>query len=396
MEVKTFLEKDPMLYLQLIKKTKENAMPDIFILFLPPYIYDDQNFLNSLREALNPCTYITLSTIGSMSDERLIYDSLGGFSLKFERDGSFDTFFISDLSNSDIDVVKKEVESFLKPIKDTTYLIFSTASNLQLNLLLDSIFKSQEYPKIRLYGGVASSNLKGFETYISVNDSILQDGLIIIRLRNVVSYSTVSFGFIPVGTTYRVTKAKGNRIYELDGMSIEYFLYNLLLNTGVKPQDLDMHTTSEVLWEFPLLVIDQDKRYITSIRTFAEYDPENKGMSLYGLINENSLIKLATGDSEDLLRDVQARAKEFFDITIHLNRKPDLILNISCTARNYILLEDKKESKEQAIYHSFLKNFKVSGFLTFGEVGHDRFGKPGEFFNESSILVGLEEIWNTD
>lgn len=175
-------------------------------------------------------------------------------------------------------------------------------------------------------------------------------------------------------------------------MNVEYFLFNLLSNTQLKPEDLTQETTSEVLWEFPLLLIDEDRKYITSIRTFNEFDKDEKCVKFYGLIREGSLIKLSTGDSEDILKDVEIRAKEFYSMLTYSKRKPELILNISCTARNYVLLTDNRESAEQEIYSNTLRDFNTVGFLTFGEIGLDRFGKPGEFFNETSILVGLEEL----
>ncbi|MCX7738014.1 MAG: hypothetical protein N2Z80_01155 [Hydrogenothermaceae bacterium] len=60
--------------------------------------------------------------------------------------------------------------------------------------------------------------------------------------------------------------------------------------------------------------------------------------------------------------------------------------------KNYLFSSDGRTSDEQKIYHNYLRMFSIVGFLTFGEIGPDRFGKPGEFFNETYILVALEEI----
>lgn len=56
-----------------------------------------------------------------------------------------------------------------------------------------------------------------------MNGQLLKDGFVILNLENVISFNTISLGFIPVGTTYTVTKARDNKIYSLDDMPVVYF-----------------------------------------------------------------------------------------------------------------------------------------------------------------------------
>lgn len=390
MKVYTFFKENLESFLETVANLKDKL--DFCIFFIPPKFYLDSDSIEKIYNHIYPIRFITLSAVGVMESDKLGYDCFGGFGVKFERGGSFEILKIESFSDKNIDKVAKEVSDFLSTGENCTYLIFSVSENRYLNKLLNIIFKREKAPKVRLYGGIASSNLKDFKTFISVDREVYEDALIIIKLVNVISYNTVSFGFIPVGPSYKITKSYENQIFEIDGMSAEYFLFNLLNNTGIKPAELNKELTSEILWEFPLLLIEPEKKYIKSIRTFKRFNLDNKSLEFYGLVEEGSIIKLSTGDSEDILKDIEIRGKEFYDMVIYGKRKPELILNISCTARNYVLLSDKKHSDEQKIYHSYLDKFSISGFLTFGEIGPDRFGKPGEFFNETSILVGLEEI----
>lgn len=388
MRVYTFFERNFDDFISKLSKLKDNL--DLGIFFIPPQVYLYKDSITTLYNILNPVKFVTLSAVGVMKDDKLEYGYFGGFGIKFERGGSSDILVVNNFSREDINYTADKIIHFLVADKDATYMIFSTSSNRELNMLLDIIFKDKGM-LCRLYGGVASSNLDGFKTFVSVDNSIYEDSIIIIRLKKVLSYNTLSFGFIPVGTYYKITKAIQNQIFEIDGVSAEHFLFNLLNSTGIKPAQLDDKFISKVLWEFPLLLIDQERRYIKSIRTFKKFNSDSKAIEFYGLVEEGSLIKLSVGDSEDILKDVDIRGKEFYNMITYGKRKPELILNISCTARNYVLLSDNKHEDEQKIYYSYLNRFKLSGFLTFGEIGPDRFGKPGEFFNETSILVGLEE-----
>lgn len=81
------------------------------------------------------------------------------------------------------------------------------------------------------------------------------------------------------------------------------------------------------------------------------FDNEDESFMFYGEVLEGSKIKLSTGDSEDILMDVKIRSEEFGNIINVRSLKPDFVLNITCTARNYILLGDNMESKEQEIYY---------------------------------------------
>jgi len=368
-----------------LKEIKENFRPDLFIIYMPYNYFEDKNF-NLINEAVNSVENVIISTVATVKDDQLIYNSIGGVALKFEKNGK-----ISIKSKNDISQNIKSSASFLEksliPESYGTNLIFSTSSNLSVHRILSSIFNKQQ--GIRLYGGVASSDAEDFRTYLSHNGKIIKDGFLILNLYNIYSFNTVSMGFIPIGTTYTVTKAKDNKIYSLDDMPVSYFLNNILNNTGVSIEDLDPVNTSQIMWEFPFLFIDEEG-HISHLLVPMMYDPVDGGYAFYGEVVQGSKVKLSTGDSEDILIDVKLRAGEFKNICLKRGY-PDLIFNITCTARNFVLLSDKKEKEEQKIYHQHLKKSPITGFLTFGEIGPDRMGKPGKFYNETSILIGLVE-----
>lgn len=384
MKVKVFLEKDIKKAKEIVSKTASEMNPDLFI-FFAPYRFFESGSLFNLSEDTN-C--IGISTVAVVKDDQIEYNAFGGIFISFEKTGRCNLRQIDSIS-ADLEGSINFLEKNLIPEERGTNLIFSTSSNLQVNKVLNRVFKNRNRD-IRLYGGIASSDAPDFRTYISVNGQLLKDGFVILNLENVISFNTISLGFIPVGTTYTVTKARDNKIYSLDDMPVVYFLNNILKNTGIKPQDLDPVKTSEVLWEFPFLFIE-DSGYISHLLVPMCFDNEDESFMFYGEVLEGSKIKLSTGDSEDILMDVKIRSEEFGNIINVRSLKPDFVLNITCTARNYILLGDNMESKEQEIYYEKIKEIPFAGFLTFGEIGPDRMGKAGKFYNETSILVGFVE-----
>lgn len=391
MKVKVYLEKDIFDLMEKIKKDKEEYIPDLYIFFLPSFIFTRTIYKSFLKEVIQPSDCIGISTMGVMKNDEFFYDYFGVLSIKFTKNGEKEFLFIPQLSNYDLEQIKKEVLSFLKEDKNSTYLIFSTTSDWELNYILDAIFKNQNFPNIRLYGGIASSSLQNLDTYITYKGEVSNNGLILLRLKNVISYNTLSFGFHPIGIDYKITKAEKNKIFEINGKTVKIFFENLIQNTSANILNFENVEKMKILWEFPILIYD-DYGYISSIRTFKRYNVKESSLEFYGSIQNNRKIKLSTGDSEDILNDVHLRAKEFYGILQHNFFRPDVLLNISCAARSLVLKEDKREREEQMVYYSLLSDYPICGFLSFGEIGPDRFGKPGEFFNETSILIGLEEI----
>jgi len=368
-----------------LENIKDDFKPDFFMIYMPYNYFEDESY-KLINKVIHPVENVIISTVATVKNDRLVYNSIGGVALRFERNGK-----VSLKNKNHISKNIKNSASFLKnsliPESFGTNLIFSTSSNLSVHSILNSTFTKQK--DVRLYGGVASSDAEDFRTYISHNGKLIKDGFVVINLHDIYSFNTVSMGFIPIGTTYTLTKAKGNKIYSLDDIPISYLLNNLLNNTGISVNQLDPVKTSQIMWEFPFLFMDEDG-YISYMLVPIMYDDNDGGFAFYGQVIQGSKIKLGVGDSEDILIDVGLRAGEFKQIC-KINGHPDLIINITCTARNYVLLSDRKEEEEQKIYYRYLKEIPITGFLTFGEIAPDRMGKPGKFYNETSILIGLVE-----
>ncbi|HIP42350.1 MAG TPA: hypothetical protein EYG91_00190, partial [Aquifex aeolicus] len=67
---------------------------------------------------------------------------------------------------------------------------------------------------------------------------------------------------------------------------------------------------------------------------------------------------------------------------------PDLLLNFSCVARQYVL-EDKREYENEII--SQMLDAPLFGFSTYGELGPDKYFKKVKLYNETATLVALKE-----
>ncbi|MEM0325335.1 MAG: FIST N-terminal domain-containing protein [Candidatus Aenigmatarchaeota archaeon] len=385
MKVYSFSENDILEFMNKLSYVKESMNPDLTILFIPASVYENSTFFKLLNLTMENSVYITVSALGVIKNEVLQIKSFAGVSIKFLRNGSFEIML--NKKNEEHKSIS-EIEEFLQTDKNSTFLIFSTASlMLMVNELISSISKKLDFP-INLYGAIASTDLPTADTFLSVGSNIINDGFIILKLNNVDSYSITSLGFLPLGIEYTVTKAYKNLIYELDGKPVREILQKILKHTNVNPEDLDMDLTSKLLWEFPIL-IKEDDSYIKTVRVIKEY--KDGALELYGLVGEGCDIMLSYSNPYRMIKDSQTKLKEMKNLIKYGNKNPELFMTFYCAARYFMFVDNNLNFSEIENLNSFQPTDNI-GILSFGEISSSFPGSYLSFLNESLILVGMEEL----
>jgi hypothetical protein len=183
-------------------------------------------------------------------------------------------------------------------------------------------------------------------------------------------------GFKPYGINYEVTKAKGNKLYNIDdGRSASYIAYKLLDNIGVDD--------AKYLWYVPLHILNKEGGYTTTLRTIKSIT--DKYIEFFAPIKEGDFFKLSFATSQELVDEDKRVAREMLKDL----EDPEIAFNFSCIARQYVL-DDRKKEESQAYMDLFRTN--LFGFFTFGEIGADKLNKKLRFYNETSLVVIMKEI----
>ncbi len=329
--------------------------------------------------------YVVVSTTAVLNKDSFEEDTIQCISFSFEKNGSHRISFRENISENP--------EIFVKFLEEKvnnydTSLIFSTTSNVAMNILLEKINISQDSS---LIGGVASSNDPNFNTRVVYNGKFIDDGFIIIQLKNIHSLVSASLGFIPVGPAYRITKSKLNRIYELDGIDIYMFLERILKGTGLSPEDLDMEKTKEYLWNFPIIIIDRNFGYASISRTPKMFSIKEKALKFWGNFKEGDQIKISIGDPDDIVENTEMDVRLFKVNWIEKKANPELILNFYCVARLELLKKNDVMNVEASIYRRLFRSKLIAGMTTFGEIAPDKSENKVNFYNQTSILLALWE-----
>ena len=295
---------------------------------------------------------------------------------EFEKDTNIDLHYVDNL---DLNNIKETIDYLNKNKNKNCFHIMITSFNKKMSEYLDIISHHLHYSLINnIVGGVSSGVRVNNElrTWQFTNDKIIKNGLIIISFKNVKAKIGVSLGFKPYGITYKITKAKGNKLYEVD-YGIKFSTIAKRLIKGIESAD------KRYLWYIPLNILDEKDGYVATLRTIK--DVKDDYVELFCDVKKGQHFKLSFATKDDLLEENRKVAKKVKNKI----EKPDIIFNFSCIARQYIL--DDKQEEEIRIYYQTFKT-PLFGFFTFGEIGPDRMHKRLKLYNETSILLAIREL----
>jgi hypothetical protein len=122
-------------------------------------------------------------------------------------------------SNTDIfkdasDLTRTLMDRSSMPLKAA--IVFSEGLHIDGEILLRGI--SNEAPELIVAGGMASDNQQFKETFVFTEEGCTNTGFAIALLfgEELTVHNHFNFNWVSLGRTFTVTKAKGNRVWELD------------------------------------------------------------------------------------------------------------------------------------------------------------------------------------
>lgn len=265
-------------------------------------------------------------------------------------------------------VAKKLYDRFEKPQDIKLMITFTDGLGLNGERFIKK-FQEQEY-KFTIAGGLAGDNAKFEKTYIFDNDGCYDNGAVCAVFYSDELYvNTInSFGWKPIGKKLKVTNAKDNIVYSIEGVSA-INLYKKYLGDNVANE---LPATGI---EFPLII---NRNGIEIARAVIGIDRENDALIFAGNVKNGDIVQFGYGDIDTikLLREVTNK---------RLVANPlESIFIYSCMARKQ-LMGDSIES--ELIPISELA--PTSGFFTYGEL----FTQDGnyELLNETMTILSISE-----
>jgi len=356
------------------KFQKEQEGADFLFFAIHPD-FGAEGINEAIKEIFQTGDFLAFHAVDSFDNYKITGKGVTLCSIEFEREAKIKKFYIEDIEQ---DGSLDKTAEYLNKNCDDLHIFIGGLCGGGISSFVESLACKLTYKKLdNIVGGISSGDLGKEEllTYQFIDDKVIKNGFVLISFENVEHNTGVSFGFKPYGITYEITKAKGTKLYTIDdGKSASYMATKMLENVGT--QD------TRYLWYIPFALLNKKKGYVNSLRTIANVTDEY--VEFFAPIKEGEYFKLSFATDEDLLAEDARVARK----TIQSAPNPELALNFSCIARQYVL--EEHQNKELQIYKDIF-GASLFGFFTFGEIGFDKAHKTLKFYNETSLITIVRE-----
>ncbi|MDD2904892.1 MAG: EAL domain-containing protein [Sulfurimonas sp.] len=322
--------------------------------------------LKKLAQKFVHASLIGASHDGAIQEGKLIKENETLLSFTQFDDTKLQTCIIATTSDDSFEMGQEVAKSLqgkdLKAIITFTDGIFTNGEEYLSGV--NSINKN-----ITIAGGMAGDGGLLKETFIFTKNEVYNHGAVALGLynTNLQVSSDYSFNWMPIGKKLLVTKAKANRLYELEGQSATS-IYEKYMG-----KELALRLP-QIGIEFPL-IIERDGVMIGR----AVIDKKEDGSLIFaGNINEGEYVSFGIGNIEKVLRESN------YSVLLFSKKTSETIFIYSCMARRRFMgsyIEKELEPLENIA--------PTSGFFTYGEFYY-KDGKA-QLLNETMTVLALSE-----
>lgn len=213
-------------------------------------------------------------------------------------------------------------------------------------------------PGVAVTGGLAGDDARFAETYVCADGEAVQRRIVMLgfygdRLR--VGYGSMG-GWDPFGPERRITRSKGNVLFELDGRSA-LSLYKEYLG----PHAADLPASGLL---FPLAV-RADASQEAAVRTILGVSEGEQSLTFAGDVPEGSVARLMRANFDRLVDGASGAARACHR---QIGEGPtELAILVSCVGRK-LVLKQRVEEEVEGVIDVLGPGAVTAGFYSYGEI----------------------------
>ena len=327
------------------------------------------NVAREIEAALPSAIVLGTMSAGEILKGRVIPQGIGLVAQLFERT-EIGLLRFDDVQDHEVEVGRRLVE-IIDAIPDLKAIQLALRGiGMDTNHMYQEISKCRR--DIRMFGGYPGGHqLNSPEHFIFDARGVMYDTLLVITYAGTDFHIDVNktIGWEGLGMPFKVTRADGNHLIELNGKPAAG-VYEKFLQI-----DRKLHNNAEEAFEFPLLARDgEDERLRSTVHI-----EEDGSLFLHGFVTEGMEIQLSYGDPSTIVDRVNERLNALRQF------KPQAILLYSCVVR---------KSFWEDFVNMEMEPFEViaptAGFHTWGEIMREPNGKLVEH-NITMLSIGMRE-----
>lgn len=352
----------------------------LVLVFANRYLLEDQNVLADIRMQFPYEHLVFGSTSGEISSRTVNENSISVTAIEFEKSS-----FV--IKNDNILNYGKKA----KPLGEALYnqmpkenlkhlFVVSEGSFVNGSSLIEGMEKNGT-ANVSITGGMCGDDTRFEKTVASYKENPKPGEVILIGFYGeTLEISFASFGgWTPFGPERKITKSRGNILFEIDGKpALDLYKYYL----GDKADQLPQASLL-----FPLNVIPEGKNEAV-VRTILSINEENNSMVLAGDVPVNSKVQLMMASIDAIATGAQHAA----EIAVENRKNPaELALIVSCVGRKLVMNQRVEEEIEQ-VQGVIGNSAAIAGFYSYGEIApFDGINKACELHNQTMTLTLLSE-----
>lgn len=352
----------------------------LVLVFGNRYLLEDEKVIADIREKFPYEHLVFGSTSGEISGCDVNDNSISVTAIEFEKN----TFIVKSDSILNYDKKAKLLGKALydqMPKDNLKHLfVLSEGSFVNGSSLIDGIEMDMK-TYVSVTGGMCGDDARFEKTLASYKQNPKEGEVVLIGFYgDSLEISFASYGgWTPFGPERKITKSKGNILFEIDGKpALDLYKHYL----GDKASELPQASLL-----YPLNVIPEGKNEAV-VRTILSINEENNSMVLAGDVPENSKVQLMMASIDAIASGAQQAA----EIAVLDRKKPaELALVVSCIGRKLVMNQRIEEEIEQ-VQEVIGAATAITGFYSYGEMAP--FGgqnKACELHNQTMTLTLMSE-----
>ncbi len=230
-------------------------------------------------------------------------------------------------------------------------------------------------------GGLAGDGARFGKTFLLFAGKIESQKVVAIGFYGDAIHVGTGFfgGWDKFGPPRKITKSKGNILYEIDHKpALE--LYKTYL--GEESKKLP---SSALL--FPLLIQQEGKADL--VRTILSVNEEVQSMTFAGDVPENTVVQLMRANLSRLIEAAAVAGNLSMEKMITKHTGPTVAIAISCVGRR-LVLGQKTDDELEVLKERLPKNSNLVGFYSYGELSSQGFSTC-ELHNQTMTVTVFQE-----
>ena len=343
--------------------------PD-FVFVFATVGYDQQLLIRSIREATSGAPLSGCSGEGIITRGIIVEVSFGVCIMAIKSDElRFDNVRVQDMTREG-NFAGDRLAVELKPLlKGDSIACFLFVDGLVFDFdpflkAFQSTLQSEQQPLF--FGGLASDNWVSRRTYQYHDDEVFSEGIscVVMSGSGAIAWG-INHGCVPIGTRHVITRSKGNKIYEIDGVPVlevlkdyvEGDLYSQWNKTSLN-LCLGFKTPENLRQDYGDYVV----RYMMG------KDEEEGCVMIQSDVSDGTELWIVRRDKELIrhgLQEISDRIKQQTG-----GRKPKFVLQFECMGRGKVVFrEQEKTELIKSLQERIGGDVPWIGFYTYGEIG---------------------------